>query len=132
MERIPKKELGKETSYGGYHITCKETGEEYDGVATTAWFHDNGSKAFRSVNGNITFIEPEKIESVSSGIKKVDGNMIHKYAASIAEEQELFNIAWNIAINRYPEINPTRDTFGQIVNSITTRLLGIQSQTKTI
>ena len=63
MIKLPKKSAGITFLYDGkYLLTCKETGQEYNGVMGLAWYHENGEQAFRSINGEITFLEPVESE----------------------------------------------------------------------
>jgi|GEM_PF-5371655 len=124
--KTPKKEVGKTFDYEGFKIECKLTGKSFNGVQSTAWFHENGEQAFRSVNGTITFIEPsETAAKQTRKLPKVNDSITNKYQSKLVEEQYVFELAWNIAKTRYPEMNDKTDVFGMIVNSIVTRLISI-------
>jgi hypothetical protein len=124
--KTPKKEVGKTFDYEGHLIECKLTGKSFNGVPSTAWFHINGEQAFRSVNGAITFIEPsETAVEQTHRLPKVSDKIFEKYDGRLVEEQYVFELAWNIAKQRYPDMNDKTDIFGMIVNSIVTRLITI-------
>ena len=124
--KTPKKEVGKKFDYDGFQIECKLTGKSFNGVPSTAWFHENGEQAFRSINGSITFIEPsETAKTQTRKLPKVSKELEEKYADKMVAEQYVYELAWNIVKTRHPDMNDKLDVFGQIVNSVVTRLITI-------
>ena len=114
MIKLPKKILGAETSFEGFHLTCKETGEEYNGVPTMVWVHDNGTRAFRSINGEITFIEPEiKIESMASDLGEKEKAKLRGFALKAISQR---NFLAEFIAAQDPSLSRNAAGIGQIVN----------------
>ncbi len=127
MRKMPKKIIGDETIVEGHVLVCKLTGKSFNGVEGTAWFHkESGDQAFRSINGAITFIEPNETSITQTRkLPETDKQTMVKYAEKMTEEQYVWELAWNICEKRYPDMNHKTDVFGMIVNAVVTRLITI-------
>lgn len=125
--RFPKKEKGLEIDYEVdgtiYRLHCDLTGQEFNGVPSLAWYHENGEQANRSINGKITFIVPTdkptnnqdtSVDLPVIDISQTERNNIDK---AVQVENYLNSYAYNIAAQRYPAL-VGKDMFGQIQNAI--------------
>ena len=133
MMKFPKKEEGLEHVHvDGSILVCRSTGKTWQGKPTLAWYHkSNGEQAMRSVNGVVSYIPSttpaangEKGATALSDIAsvQVSSSSAKEFEGAIKLEAEVFEMAWGIAVKRYPQMNTTLDVFGMIVNSIVMRL----------
>ena len=115
MIKLPKKVFGAETSFEGHSLTCKATGEQYNGVDTLAWYHRDGSKAFRSVNGVITFLEPQGINepSISVGLSDIEIDKLNQCAIKALAQR---NYLASFIAEQDPNLARNAAGVGQIIN----------------
>jgi hypothetical protein len=135
MMKFPKKVEGLEHVHvDGSILVCQSTGKTWQGKPTLAWYHkSNGEQAMRSVNGVVSYIpstipiQQANVERGATALSDVSSNVVSSSSAkefegAIKLEAEVFEMAWGIAVKRYPQMNTTLDVFGMIVNSIVMRL----------
>jgi len=127
--KLPKKGSGVTATYEGMKLHCLEDGE-YKGIPKFVWAHEDGSRAFRKVNGNITFVRPgEATQSNSSpsvNWPTLDSKFSESIVAQIDAENLYVGVAVEIAKGRYPNLSSDSQTFGMIVNAIKTHLIELR------
>jgi len=127
--RLPKKGSGITATYEGSKLHCLEDGE-YKGIPKFVWVHEDGSRAFRKVNGNITFVRQGEATPSNSSPSVAWPTLDAKFSETIAKSIDLENlyvgVAVQIAKGRYPNLSVDSQTFGMIVNAIKTHLIELR------
>jgi len=127
--KLPKKSTGATATYEGFELHCLEDGE-YKGIAKFVWVHKDGSRAFRKVNGNITFVRQGEAtpsnSSPSVNWPTLDAKFVDAIDSAISFEKKYVGVAVQIAKDRYPNLSIDSQTFGMIVNAIKTHLIELR------
>jgi hypothetical protein len=132
VSRFPKKVDGVKIEYQHegigdiYKLHCEHTGNDFNGVPSLAWYHENGEQANRSINGKITFIiptdKPSTPQDKSLELPKAEPETIRKTELAANIENYLYVTAYNIAARRNENLIG-KDMFGQIVNATKNSLI---------